>query len=69
MKKIILLIIFILLNAHPLNITKMTLDLNKTIPTLYMRFAIFNMQKALYKENISNKEIQSYILNHIKIDN
>ncbi|GAX87590.1 conserved hypothetical protein [Lebetimonas natsushimae] len=69
MKKIILLLFFIFLNAHPLNITKMTLDLNKTIPTLYMRFAIFNIQKALHKDNISKKEIQSYILKHIKINN
>ncbi|WP_024789500.1 HupE/UreJ family protein [Lebetimonas sp. JH292] len=68
-KKILILLFTVFLNAHPLNITKMTLDLNKTIPTLYMRFAIFNIQKALHKENISKKEIQSYILNHIKIDN
>jgi hypothetical protein len=47
----------------------MTLDINKTLPTLYIRFAIFNIQKALHKKNFSNKEIQSYILKHIKINN
>jgi hypothetical protein len=69
MKKIIFLLLFILLNAHPLNITKMTLELNKTTPNLYMRFAIFNIQKALNKKNVSHQEIQSYILKHIKIKN
>jgi hypothetical protein len=69
MKKIILSIFFIFLNAHPINITKMSLDLNKSTPTLYMRFAIFNIQKALNKNNIPKKEIQSYILKHIKINN
>jgi hypothetical protein len=67
-KNIIILLIFIFLNAHPLNITKITLELNQTTPTLYMKFAIFNMQKALHKEKISKKEIQNYILKHIKIE-
>jgi hypothetical protein len=66
MKKITLLFVFILLNAHPLNITKMSLDFNNS--TLFMKFAIFNIQKALNKEEISTKEIQTYILKHIKID-
>jgi hypothetical protein len=69
MKNILILLIFVFLNAHPLNITKMSLEMNNTTPTLFMRFAIFNIQKALNKENFSKKEIQSYILKHIKINN
>jgi hypothetical protein len=69
MKNILILLIFVFLNAHPLNITKMSLEMNNTTPTLFMRFAIFNIQKALHKKNISKKEIQNYILKHIKIDN
>jgi hypothetical protein len=68
MKKTIIFLFFIFLNAHPLNITKMTLELNNTTPSLFIRFAIFNIQKALHKENISLKEIQLYILKHLKIE-
>ncbi len=60
--------------AHPLNQTKMVLDLNKS--NFHMRFVSFNLQKYLNIENPSKddilknrKKIVSYIKRHIKIGN
>ena len=53
--------------AHPLNITKMELDVNQS--KFFMRFAIFNIYKAFGKEDIDKKQINNYILKHIQIDN
>ena len=66
MKKLFLLFAFINLFAHPLNITKMSIENNNT---LFMRFAIFNVYKAFHKEEFNNTKVTNYILNHIKIDN
>ena len=65
----IILFFFFALNlfAHPLNITKMTLDTNNS--TLFMRYAIFNIYKAFGKEEFDKKKVNRYVLNHIKIDN
>ena len=67
--RILLFILFSLnLYAHPLNITKMTLDMNKSIPTLTMRFAIFNIYKAFHNDKFNETKTKNYILKHIKID-
>jgi hypothetical protein len=58
---------FINLFAHPLNITKMTLDENNS--QLFMRFAIFNIYKAFHKEEFNKTKVTKYILEHIKINN
>jgi len=66
MKFILLLFGIVNLFAHPLNITKMSIENNNT---LFMRFAIFNVYKAFNKEEFDKKEVNKYILKHIKIDN
>ena len=65
--RILFFFVFVNLFAHPLNITKMKLNLDNN--TFFMRYAIFNIYKAFNKEEFNQKEINSYILNHIKIDN
>ena len=65
--RILFFFVFVNLFAHPLNITKMELNLDNN--TFFMRYAIFNIYKAFNKEEFNQKEINSYILNHIKIDN
>jgi len=63
----LIILIFINLFAHPLNLTKM--EINTTNHTLFMRFAIFNIYKAFHKEEFNKSEVNNYILKHIKIDN
>ena len=67
MRFLVLFLIALNLYSHPLNITKMTLDENKS--TLFMRFAIFNIYKAFHKEEFNKKQVTNYILKHIKISN
>ena len=62
----LIILIFINLFAHPLNLTKM--EINTTNHTLFMRFAIFNIYKAFHKEEFNKTELNNYILKHIKID-
>jgi len=67
-KSILILIWFtVTLFSHPLNITKITLDTQHN--TLFMRYAIFNLYKAFGKNEVNNKQINQYVLNHIKINN
>jgi len=65
--KFFLIFSFVTLFAHPLNLTKMTLDLNNS--SLYMRFAIFNVFTAFKTEEFNKTKTTEYVLNHIKIDN
>jgi len=63
----LIILIFINLFAHPLNLTKM--EINTTKNQLFMRFAIFNVYKAFHKEEFNKTKVNNYILKHIKIDN
>jgi len=66
--RIILLLCFALnLFAHPLNITKMELNIDNN--TLFIRYAIFNIYKAFKKEEFNKTEVNNYFLKHTKIDN
>ena len=66
--KIILLFLFSLnLFAHPLNLTKMELNLDNN--RFFMRYAIFNIYKAFNKEEFNKTKVNKYVLNHIKINN
>ncbi len=74
MKLIFILIGFITFSyGHPLNITKMVLDLNNS--KFFIRFVSFNLEKPLkiqnpVKKDILDKEeeIVDYVKKHIKID-
>jgi hypothetical protein len=65
----ILLFLFFAINlfAHPLNITKMELNLDDD--TFFMRYAIFNIYKAFHKEEFNKTKVNNYVLKHIKINN
>lgn len=66
--KIILFLLFSLnLFAHPLNLTKMELNLDNN--RFFMRYAIFNIYKAFNKEEFNQTKVNQYVLNHIKINN
>jgi hypothetical protein len=54
MKKIIILFVSILIYAHPINLTKMIWDLNKS--ELSMRFVSFNLEKPLLLKNTPTAE-------------
>jgi len=66
--KIILFLVFSLnLFAHPLNLTKMELNLDNK--RFFMRYAVFNIYDAFNKEEFNKTKVNQYVLNHIKINN
>jgi len=67
MKLLLLLFVSLNLFAHPLNITKMEVNIDNN--RFFMRYAIFNIYKAFKKEEFNKTQVNNYFLKHIKIDN
>ncbi len=72
MKYLLLLVTFLNLFAHPINLTKM--DFNLTNKIFHLRFISFNMEKSLHKTYNDEKEIKNdasmifkYTKQHLKI--
>ncbi len=71
-----LLFLILSLDAHPLNLTKMNLDLNSSIPLLSLRFVSFNLETPFFLKDPEPKiifekkdEIIKYIQESIEIKN
>jgi len=70
LKIILLLISFLFLYSHPVNLTKMSWDLNRNI--FKLRFVSYNLNKPFKTEvdaeNFDKQKVYKYTLQHLKIE-
>jgi len=71
LRVILLLISFLFLYSHPVNLTKMSWDLNRSI--FKLRFVSYNLNKPFNEEvdaeNFDKQKVFNYTLKHLKIEN